>query len=262
MQAVAMKFPKIRRSFVATQTVFLHCSKDNNHIQSTDVRQCLTALGLSPQLLTDEFLNRIMSRTISNKNCVTFKEFLITVALGCFLNEEVFKGEQPKQLGKIQEGFRVVKEAFTKMDTDKSGKIDYEELKQAFLAVHKDDLIQERMNELGLNEHKAIEFPEFVYGMTTWVFSIGDDVANSRQESPERYLFVISLEKLEQYLNLFTLQHLLKFIAKLHESIFLSDKQKLVYQDNNTFWHLVYFVSLIVEENFEIICKFYLFFLL
>jgi len=77
--------------------------------------------------------------------------------------------EQSTEFGTIRKGFDVAKEAFTKIDKDGRGKIEFEELKIAFLSMKEDDLIYERLRELDIHGNKSIEFPDFVWGISAWV---------------------------------------------------------------------------------------------
>merc|ERR1719244_1716294 len=52
---------------------------------------------------------------------------------------------------------------------EKTAKVMGSELKEAFLAMKEDDLILERLKELDFNGDSAIEFPEFVWGLSAWV---------------------------------------------------------------------------------------------
>merc|ERR1712228_424733 len=72
--------------------------------------------------------------------------------------------------------FLVAKEAFSYIDEDGSGEIDFDELKQAFSSMkYNDDLIEQRFKELDFDGDKNIEFPEFVWGITAWVGMDDDD---------------------------------------------------------------------------------------
>jgi len=106
---------------------------------------------------------------------------LIAAAVGCFLKHET--DGQSNEFLTIRKGFEVAQEAFNKIDRDGSGRIDFEELQAAFLAMKQDDLIYERLRELDFNGDKTIEFPEFVWGISAWV---GMDDSDQNDDITER----------------------------------------------------------------------------
>ena len=66
---------------------------------------------------------------------IDFKEFLIAAAMGVFLKtENVDKSRKSAKFSTIATGFMCVDRAFKKIDEDRSGAIDFDELKLAFLS--------------------------------------------------------------------------------------------------------------------------------
>jgi len=175
MQAVAMKFCHIKRSFLVCRTAFDKYANNLNVISKVNVKSILLELGGKPEILTDEEIERIVkvSNTNNRDDKMNFRTFLIAIAIGYFLKFD--PNEQSNEFVTIRKGFDVAKEAFGKINTDGSGKISFEELKTAFLSMREDDLIQERLRELGFNGSKEIEFPDFVYGISAWVGMDDDD---------------------------------------------------------------------------------------
>ncbi|ETO11379.1 hypothetical protein RFI_25996 [Reticulomyxa filosa] len=161
-------------SFRAIQEVFNKHAGDQKWIPKSAVKPILIELGAKPEELTDEIINEIIKTSnLDGDEKIEFKEFLIACAVGLFLKNS---GEnQSPQFQEIREGFLVVRQAFDKIDEDKSEEIDFEELRGAFLSMKQDDLINERLKELDFNGDKTIEFPEFVYGMCAWVGMGGSD---------------------------------------------------------------------------------------
>merc|ERR1712154_375546 len=130
-------------------------------------------MGDESQLSEDEIARIIKIANLDGDDQIDFKEFLIAAAIGCFLKEDEPSNADAHFL-KIRKGFLVAKEAFSYIDEDGSGEIDFDELKQAFSSMkYNDDLIEERFKELDFDGDKNIEFPEFVWGITAWV-GMGD----------------------------------------------------------------------------------------
>jgi len=179
---MAMKFPKIRRSFRAIQEVFNKYAKDQDWVAKAQVKTILIELGANAEELTESEVDEIIKvSNLDGDEKIIFKEFLIACAIGLFLKKT--GDNQSPQFREIREGFLVVREAFDKIDEDKSGEIDFEELKGAFLTMKQDDLINERLKELDFNGDKTIQFSEFVYGLCAWVGMSGND--DEEIEDPE-----------------------------------------------------------------------------
>jgi len=174
MTRLSMKFPHIRYSFKECKKVFdACCGDDRQSITKSEVKPLLVQLGANATQLTDDEISRIVKiANLDGDDVINFKEFLIAAAVGCFLNEAITDenvNEQSAEFKKLRKGFVVAEQAFHHIDEDKSGVIDFEELKHAFSTMKSDNLINERLKELDFNGDKSIEFPEFVWGITAWV---------------------------------------------------------------------------------------------
>jgi len=169
MTRLTMKFPHIRYSFRACKRVFDEAQSEQ--VSTAEVRPLLVKLGASVSILDDAEIERItQTANLDGDNGIDFREFLIAAAIGCFLHDKIDHTAQSEEFQKVRRGFMVAKEAFDFIDTDKSGEIDFDELKKAFSAMKSDDeTVKARFEELDFNKDKNIEFPEFVYGITVWV---------------------------------------------------------------------------------------------
>jgi len=171
MSSIAMKFPHIKRSFVACKEVFeKHADPETNTIPKSTVSTVLAELGARTATFSNGSMEMIIQKAnLDGDEVIDFKEFLIAAAVGCFLRADPNTEELSPCFLSIRKGFEAAKEAFGKIDKDGSGEIEFQELKEAFLAMKEDDLIMERLRELDFNGDKAIEFPEFVWGLSAWV---------------------------------------------------------------------------------------------
>jgi len=171
MSSIAMKFPHIKRSFMACKRVFEeHADPHSQTIPKSAVSAVLLELGAKPEGLSKGTVEGIIEKAnLDGDDVIDFKEFLIAAAVGCFLRADPETEDLSACFLSIRKGFEAAKEAFGKIDKDGSGEIEFEELKEAFLAMKEDDLILERLKELDFNGDSAIEFPEFVWGLSAWV---------------------------------------------------------------------------------------------
>jgi len=171
MSSIAMKFPHIKRSFVACKGVFeRHADPKTGTICKSSVSTVLAELGARTLSFSNGSMEMIIEKAnLDGDEVIDFKEFLIAAAVGCFLRADPNTEDLSPYFLSIRKGFEAAKEAFGKIDKDGSGEIEFQELKEAFLAMKEDDLIMERLRELDFNGDKAIEFPEFVWGLSAWV---------------------------------------------------------------------------------------------
>merc|ERR1712154_250960 len=158
---------------------FGECKKvfgKREEVPLSEVKPLLISLGADESELTADEISRITATAnLDGDDNIDFKEFLIAAAIGCFLKEEN-EANGDEKFAKIRKGFLVAKEAFSFIDEDGSGEIDFDELKMAFSSMkYNDDLIEQRFKELDFDGDKAIEFPEFVWGITAWVGMDDDD---------------------------------------------------------------------------------------
>lgn len=205
MSSIAMKFPHIKRSFVACKRVFeLHADRETNTIPKSKVTEVLVELGANPDSLSQESVDHIIQKANLDQNeVIDFKEFLIAAAVGCFLRADPNTEQLTPCFLSIRKGFEAAKEAFGKIDKDGSGEIEFQELKEAFLAMKEDDLILERLRELDFNGDKSIEFPEFVWGLSAWV-GMDEDLDDEEEEEMESFILdqpPTELVKEEQKVN-------------------------------------------------------------
>ena len=174
---LTMKFPHIRYSFKECKKVFNGGSdSERESVPLSEVKPLLISLGADESQLSDDEIARIVATAnLDGDDNIDFKEFLIAAAIGCFLKAENEANSDPN-FAKIRKGFLVAKEAFSFIDEDGSGEIDFDELKMAFSSMkYNDDLIEERFKELDFDGDKTIEFPEFVWGIAAWVGMDEDD---------------------------------------------------------------------------------------
>jgi len=171
MSSIAMKFPHIKRSFVACKEVFeRYAESEPATIPKSMVTEVLVELGARPEALSKGSVEQIIATSnLDGDEVIDFKEFLIAAAVGCFLRADPVTDDLSPRFLSIRKGFEAAKEAFGKIDKDGSGEIEFQELKEAFLAMKEDELIMERLKELDFNGDKSIEFPEFVWGLSAWV---------------------------------------------------------------------------------------------
>lgn len=171
MSSIAMKFPHIKRSFMACKRVFEeHADSETKTIPKSAVGAVLLELGARPETLSKGSVENIIEKAnLDGDDVIDFKEFLIAAAVGCFLRADPETEDLSACFLSIRKGFEAAKEAFGKIDKDGSGEIEFQELKEAFLAMKEDDLILERLKELDFNGDATIEFPEFVWGLSAWV---------------------------------------------------------------------------------------------
>jgi len=186
MSSIAMKFPHIKRSFVACKRVFeQHADPQTNTIPKSEVITVLIELGAKPESFNQGSVEDIINKAnLDGDDVIDFKEFLIAAAVGCFLRADPTTTALSPCFLSIRKGFEAAKEAFGKIDKDGSGEIEFQELKEAFLAMKEDDLIMERLRELDFNGDKSIEFPEFVWGLSAWVGM--DEDLDEEEDASER----------------------------------------------------------------------------
>lgn len=182
MTQIAMSFPKIRRSFTACQKVFARHAGDRGWVPKKEIKDILIELGANEDSLTDEEIEKILNKSnLDGDDKIDFKEFVIAAAVGCFLPNS----QNTQQLFlQIRDGFVCVQDAFKKIDKDESGQIDKDELRSAFLSMRQDDLIEERLKELDFNGDNCIEFPEFIFGMCSWV-GVDDEIEDNVNQDLE-----------------------------------------------------------------------------
>jgi calcium-binding protein CML len=108
---------------------------------------------------------------------IGFREFLIAVALGYYLKEDVPDEKQGENFAAVRKGFVVVRQAFDMIDIDHGGTVDPEELKVALFGMSTTvdaGVLEDRFGELDFDHDGAIDFPEFLHGFVSWI-NMSDD---------------------------------------------------------------------------------------
>ena len=93
MTALAMSFPKIRKSFVAVQTVFeQYCRRkgnDRKELSLDKLGAALNAICTHKQFSDQEVRELFNKSDLDGSRSITFREFLIAVGVGYFLKVNV-----------------------------------------------------------------------------------------------------------------------------------------------------------------------------
>ena len=133
----------------------------------------LTALG-AHDLSPDDIQKLFKLSDLDGSKTISFREFLIAIAMGYYLRDDIdAEKEQSPNFMENRKGFRVIQDAFNKIDADHGGTVDPLELKQALFDVadgeESKEILENRFKELDFNGDRRIELPEFVYGFANWV---------------------------------------------------------------------------------------------
>jgi len=92
MTQIAMKFPKIRKSFHLIKEVFHKHAGNQNWVPKSSVKLILIELGANEEELTDEEIDLIIRTcNLDGDDKIEFKEFLIACSVGLFLKKKVEK---------------------------------------------------------------------------------------------------------------------------------------------------------------------------
>eukprot|EP01006_Ploeotia_vitrea_P051048 TRINITY_DN67520_c5_g3_i1.p1 TRINITY_DN67520_c5_g3~~TRINITY_DN67520_c5_g3_i1.p1 ORF type:complete len:255 (+),score=133.30 TRINITY_DN67520_c5_g3_i1:80-844(+) len=182
LSGLALKFPKVRRAMKNVKKVFesARVDMDVEFITADRLRPCLEALGASK--MTEEEIHELFKTSDLDKSKeISWREFIIAVGVGFYLktDKDSPEAKQAPQFVENQAGFRVIEEAFKKIDVDNSGEVDAAELKEALFDVaggsNSSEILEARFAELDFNADGSIEFPEFMYGFANWVGIVDDD---------------------------------------------------------------------------------------
>lgn len=177
MYSLALQFDTIGASFKIVHTNF-----DKYHSTGEGVKEKLchnklsdTLKGITGKEFSEEEIKELFHlSSIEGDSEISFKEFLIAVAVGYYLKENFPEDEE---FMKAQKGFKVVEDYFQKIDADKGGTIDMKEFKDAmFTSKTNEDnsVLNSRFKELDFDEDGSIGFNEFLYGIVAWV-GLSDD---------------------------------------------------------------------------------------
>ncbi len=125
MSSIAMKFPHIKRSFMACKRVFeQHADRDTNTIPKSQVITVLIELGADPESFTKGSVEEIVQKAnLDGDDVIDFKEFLIAAAVGCFLRADPSTTELSPCFLSIRKGFEAAKEAFGKSTKTGRGRL-------------------------------------------------------------------------------------------------------------------------------------------
>lgn len=163
-------------------------SSTDHHIPSERLGEVLKALG-AHDLSEANIQQLLQDASLSKSNQISFREFLIAIAEGYYLREDLKAEEESKRnpnFMEVQRGFKVVEEAFRRIDADHGGTVNPAELKAALFNLHDNeatsDILEARFKELDFDGDKDIRFPEFLYGFATWV---GYDDEEEEEEEAE-----------------------------------------------------------------------------
>lgn len=190
MAKFALQFPVIEKSFKAVRKTFKKNSVDDGHtIPAEKLRTALEQCGETRSLSDDEIAALFNQADLDKSRTISFREFLVCIALGHFLRREI----DAPQFRMIQRGFKVIQHAFQEMDSDGGGTVDIKELREALSdapgasmepTVRKRDAVLEaRFKELDIDGDGKVSFPEFVYGLAHWVGMDDDDDDDSDEEN-------------------------------------------------------------------------------
>ena len=185
MDALALQFPNISKSFRSLYDNFNKCSNEGEGfkkiISRDKIREVLQAMCKEKEFTDEEAMELFNIADMDGSKGLTFREFLISMAMGYYLKVQ---SDDPG-FRQIQKGFRVVEKAFKDMDADKGGSIDTAELKTAMFATANSrdlEVLEARFKELDFDGDGDIMLPEFMYGMVSWV-GFADDLDEEEAEN-------------------------------------------------------------------------------
>jgi hypothetical protein len=170
---LALQFPIIKNSFDKVHSVFEEYHVDGlkgpkDMIRKDRLKDVLEHVGEHKKFTDEEVMELFHTADLDGSASISFKEFLIAIAMGYFLAVE----SDVEEFLEIQRGFKVVEKAFHDMDEDNGGSVDAEELKKALFASSMNDgteVLEARLKELDFDGGGDISLPEFMYGMISWV---------------------------------------------------------------------------------------------
>jgi Ca2+-binding EF-hand superfamily protein len=157
---------------------------DMEAITLDKLHSILCMIGEKKQWTNEEVLDLFHLADLDKSKTISFREFLIAIAIGYFLKVE--DSTDPTFL-EIQRGFKVVQDAFKEMDTDNSNSVDAAELKKALFdtvldtnspmaAKNHQELLEKRFAELDFDHDGDIYFTEFLFGFVGWVFTENEEM--------------------------------------------------------------------------------------
>jgi len=217
LSTVALKFPRIRKSFHTLSAAFKEYAGDRCHMNKTEFLDCVNNyLGIPKEKLVIHPPVEIFEEYKTNEDNIELREFIIGVVCTWVYQDEIGKavsiqvlrktiseankasemtaviaeGLQPdpsqqaemaRRWSKISYGFLVVKSAFRAIDVDSNDVIDFEEFKNA---LNCEMAAQQRIDECDINMSGDVTLSEFVYGFAFWCGADTDDLLSEDFQKP------------------------------------------------------------------------------
>jgi Ca2+-binding EF-hand superfamily protein len=177
---LALRFRHVSQAYRNVRSSFRQFAADEHQheIAADKLAGALTELGAT-HLSQPEILALFKLSDLDGSHAISFREFLIAVALGYYLKDDIPLHERSHDFVVNRRGFKVVEEAFRHLDSDGSGAVDCQELRTALFGVsHGDDTqetMQTRFAELDFDKDGSVYFAEFIYGFCSWLNMDYDD---------------------------------------------------------------------------------------
>lgn len=169
--SLALKFPLVRRAFRNIREAFVgEAGGAEEEISAAKLKDVMNALGAVT--IDDQQCQELFALAdLDGSQAISWREFMIAVGVGYYLKDDV-PGEGPHYV-ENRRAFKVIQDAFRKIDKDDSGEIDAAELKKALFDVasssESDNILENRFAELDVNSDKTVSFEEFLFGFISWV---------------------------------------------------------------------------------------------
>lgn len=169
---LALKFPLVRRSFKNVRETFIDVAGGENEISAKLLGDVMKALG-AKDVSHAECQRLFKLADLDKSDAISWREFIIAVGVGYYLAEDS-QGEGPNY-EENRRGFKVIQDAFRRIDKDDSGEIDAQELKKALFDVsdsssgESSTILEARFAELDVNDDSSVSFEEFLFGFISWV---------------------------------------------------------------------------------------------
>lgn len=186
LSGLALKFPHISKSFKNVKGVFDANTDGKDVVSAAKLKQMMNSIGAVG--ITDEEVEKLFKvADLDGSRSISFREWLIMVGCGYYLDDKYLASEsKDPQFAETRKGFKVVREAFDKIDADHGGSVDSTELKQALFETassqESKDILEARFKELDFDGDGDIYFPEFMYGIVQWVGHGMDDEDDEEEE--------------------------------------------------------------------------------
>lgn len=189
---LALKFPLVRKAFSNVKNAFhsyVQDGKEGGDITVNKLGAVMGALG-AKDLSESEIQQYFSLSDLDHSKAISFREFLIAISLGYYLKDNIPEEKRGPHFEENRKGFKVIENAFRKIDKDNSGSVNTEELKEALFDVATSDnsreILEARFKELDFNDSGDIDFPEFIYGFTSWVGMTGEEEDDDDEEQQDQ----------------------------------------------------------------------------